>query len=57
MSPENEDDHGDSVYEEVDLADMTYEEDDDTYYYECPCGDMFEITKVRRSLSLHPNHN
>ena len=39
--------HDDSVYEEVDLSEMTYEADDDTYYYECPCGDMFEITKVR----------
>mmetsp|Transcript_35509 Transcript_35509/g.80628 ORF Transcript_35509/g.80628 Transcript_35509/m.80628 type:complete len:88 (+) Transcript_35509:72-335(+) len=37
--------HDDSVYEEVDLSEMTYEADDDTYYYECPCGDMFEITK------------
>ncbi|CAM9284752.1 unnamed protein product [Scytosiphon promiscuus] len=32
------------VYEEVALAEMTYEETDQMYYYECPCGDKFEIS-------------
>ena len=29
-------------YEEVSLSEMT--EEDGVYYYECPCGDMFEIS-------------
>lgn len=33
-----------TVYEEVALHDMTYVEDEQMYYYECPCGDMFEIS-------------
>ena len=36
-----------SVYEEVPLSDLEFCEDDDMYYYECPCGDMFEISTVR----------
>ena len=34
------------VYEEVELSEMTFEEDEGMYYYECPCGDMFEISQV-----------
>ena len=33
---------GDAHYEEVALSDMV--EEDGVYYYECPCGDMFEIS-------------
>lgn len=32
------------VYEEVALAEMIYEDSDQMYYYECPCGDKFEIS-------------
>lgn len=32
------------VYEEVALAEMTYEDSEQMYYYECPCGDKFEIS-------------
>ncbi|CAM9610664.1 unnamed protein product, partial [Ascophyllum nodosum] len=32
------------VYEEVILAEMTYEDSTQMYYYECPCGDKFEIS-------------
>lgn len=31
-------------YEEVRLEDMDYKEEEETYYYECPCGDLFFIT-------------
>lgn len=34
------------VYDEVDLADMEWDEDDGMYLYQCPCGDMFEISKA-----------
>lgn len=33
-----------TVYEEVAIADMRYEEDQQMYFYECPCGDKFEIS-------------
>uniref|UniRef100_A0A7S4EXU1 Diphthamide biosynthesis protein 3 n=1 Tax=Chrysotila carterae TaxID=13221 RepID=A0A7S4EXU1_CHRCT len=33
-----------SVYEEVPFADLEFVEDDGMYYYECPCGDMFELS-------------
>ncbi|ROW17157.1 hypothetical protein VPNG_01437 [Cytospora leucostoma] len=32
-----------SVYDEVEIEDMTYDEMMQTYYYPCPCGDRFEI--------------
>ena len=41
-------DHDDAVYEEVHLSEMEWYEEDLMYYYQCPCGDMFEISKVRR---------
>ena len=33
-----------SVYEEVSLEDMVFDEDLDTFFYACPCGDRFQIT-------------
>jgi diphthamide biosynthesis protein 3 len=33
-----------SIYEEVHLADMKFDDEQLTYYYTCPCGDEFEIT-------------
>ena len=33
------------VYDTVLLSEMEYVEEDATYYYQCPCGDMFEITE------------
>ena len=36
-----------SVYhDEIEIEDMEYDEETETYYYPCPCGDRFEITKV-----------
>lgn len=32
-----------SVYDEVEIEDMTYDATMQTYYYPCPCGDRFEI--------------
>ncbi|KAG8191594.1 hypothetical protein JTE90_021196 [Oedothorax gibbosus] len=35
-----------SVYhDEVEIEDFEYDEESETYYYPCPCGDRFEITK------------
>jgi diphthamide biosynthesis protein 3 len=33
-----------SIYEEVEIEDMTYDEEEMMYYYPCPCGDKFHIT-------------
>ncbi|KAK4152608.1 hypothetical protein C8A00DRAFT_16090 [Chaetomidium leptoderma] len=32
-----------SVYDEVEIEDMTYDETLQLYHYPCPCGDRFEI--------------
>jgi len=31
-------------YDEVEIEDMEYNDDDETYYFPCPCGDRFQIT-------------
>ena len=33
-------------HDEVEIEDFEYDEDDETYYYPCPCGDQFEISKA-----------
>ncbi|CAO1626720.1 unnamed protein product [Jaminaea pallidilutea] len=36
-----------SYYDEIELEDMSYDEDKDLFHYPCPCGDRFEITRVQ----------
>jgi len=31
-------------YDEVEIEDFEYDEDEKTYYYPCPCGDEFQIS-------------
>lgn len=33
-------------HDEVEIEDFEYDEETETYYYPCPCGDQFEITRV-----------
>ena len=33
------------VYEEVDIDDMDFDEELGLYTYECPCGDLFQISE------------
>jgi len=33
-----------SIYEEVEIEDMIFDEDELIYTYPCPCGDKFQIT-------------
>ena len=33
-------------HDEVEIEDMEYESQIETYFYPCPCGDRFQITKV-----------
>ncbi|KAK7603608.1 hypothetical protein V9T40_003607 [Parthenolecanium corni] len=32
-------------HDEVEIEDFEYDEEDETYYYPCPCGDRFQISK------------
>jgi len=35
-----------SIYhDEIEIEDMEYDEDEETYYYPCPCGDRFQISR------------
>ncbi|KAL8917853.1 MAG: hypothetical protein Q9172_005658 [Xanthocarpia lactea] len=33
-----------SIYDEIELEDLTYHSSTTLYTYPCPCGDQFEIT-------------
>lgn len=33
-------------HDEVEIEDFEYDPETETYYYPCPCGDQFEISKV-----------
>lgn len=33
-----------SIYEEIEIEDMSYDEEEMMYTYPCPCGDQFRIT-------------
>ena len=33
------------IYESVPLAEMEWDEDEDAFLYDCPCGDIFAATK------------
>ncbi|KAL1898678.1 Diphthamide biosynthesis protein 3 [Ceratocystis pirilliformis] len=32
-----------AIYDEIEIEDMEYDEDLETYFYPCPCGDRFQI--------------
>jgi len=34
-----------TYYDEVEIEDFEWCEESETYYYPCPCGDRFEISK------------
>jgi len=34
-------------HDEVEIEDFEYDDETDCYYYPCPCGDQFQITRVR----------
>ncbi len=36
-----------TYYDEVELDDMSYDEEKDLFHYPCPCGDRFEITRTQ----------
>lgn len=36
-----------AYHDEVEIEDFEYDEEEEMYYYPCPCGDSFQISKVR----------
>ncbi|KYQ89265.1 diphthamide biosynthesis protein 3 [Tieghemostelium lacteum] len=34
-----------SFYDEIEIEDMEFNEDERVFYYPCPCGDRFRITE------------
>ncbi|KAF8564526.1 hypothetical protein P879_09529 [Paragonimus westermani] len=32
-------------HDEIEIEDMEYDQELETYFYPCPCGDQFQITK------------
>lgn len=44
-----------SIYhDEIEIEDMEYDEEAEIYYYPCPCGDKFEISKVTSEVGASP---
>ncbi|GAA52313.1 DPH3 homolog [Clonorchis sinensis] len=33
-------------HDEIEIEDMEYDAELETYFYPCPCGDRFQITRV-----------
>lgn len=36
-------------HDEVEIEDFEFDEEEQLFYYPCPCGDRFQISKVRVS--------
>ena len=37
-----------NIYEEVKIEEMDFDEEKQIFYYNCPCGDRFQITVVKK---------
>lgn len=46
-----------SIYhDEIEIEDFEFDDEEEMYYYPCPCGDRFEISKVSAFRSIYlPN--
>lgn len=33
-------------HDEIEIEDFEYDEEEEIYYYPCPCGDRFQVSKV-----------
>lgn len=44
-----------SFYDEVEIEDMEFDEENDLYFYPCPCGDRFQLSLVS-IVSESSNH-
>ena len=36
-----------NIYDEVEIDDLDFDEDEKTFFYPCPCGDKFRITLLQ----------
>ena len=43
-----------TYHDEVEIEDMEYDEESETYFYPCPCGDKFQISKVNTLKIFNP---
>lgn len=34
-------------HDEIEIEDFEFDEEEGVYHYPCPCGDRFEISKVK----------
>jgi diphthamide biosynthesis protein 3 len=41
-----------AVYDDIEIEDMDFDEEKQTYFYPCPCGDKFFITVVRGAAGM-----
>jgi len=44
-------------HDEVEIEDFEYDPETETYYYPCPCGDQFEITRVWDQIDVTVGKN
>ena len=42
-------------HDEVEIEDFEYDEESETYFYPCPCGDQFQIAKVGKTTFIVRN--
>ena len=42
-------------HDEVEIEDFEFDEETQTYYYPCPCGDLFQISKVDDMVNTASN--
>lgn len=45
-----------SYYDEIEIEDFEYVESEQTYYYPCPCGDLFRITLLQIEHGIREAH-
>lgn len=36
-----------NIYDEIEIDDLDFDQDDNTFYYPCPCGDKFRISATQ----------
>lgn len=42
-------------HDEIEIEDFEYDKEEEIYYYPCPCGDRFQISKVS-SMDVKNNY-
>lgn len=43
------------IHDEIEIEDFEYDKEEEIYYYPCPCGDRFQISKVSNQKVSIPN--